>query len=67
MSSNECARGHSEWIISVDGKRRCQACRRENQRRRNKQRRTKTTREGNRGPCYDTFSYTEILKARGYV
>ncbi len=68
-----CVHGHDDWIVT-GGKRRCRLCERERDaKRRKKSGKTHGvawgdyTRTGNRGPNFETFTRTEILKARGYA
>jgi hypothetical protein len=57
----KCKRGHDDWIIDNSGERRCRTCR--GMGRRND---GPVARLGN-GPREDAFSYSEIMRARGYI
>ena len=70
-----CKRDHDDWVTDkVSGYRRCKTCHTERNRRRRrsinsglKESWADHTKTGDRGGREDTFSRTEILKARGYV
>jgi hypothetical protein len=71
-TSMKCSKGHDDWRIEKDGGRRCMTCRKiADLARKEKNRKPKGWgthgRMGDRGERIDTFSYSEIMKARGYV
>jgi len=70
-----CKRGHDNWMTDNRGERRCQTCVNENKGHRRRREGTLARgsgwsdpeRLGDRGPRDETFSYTEIMKARGLL
>lgn len=71
--SDKCSKGHSNWITYPSGKRRCRTCHNDGNRRRRNGGVVGTVafgfgkNTGDRGGREETFSYSEIMKARGYV
>ena len=72
--ANTCAKGHNNWAINrTTGERRCRTCRNSyNKAHKAVQQKIAPWSDGkrntgNRGGRLDTFSRTEIMKARGYA
>ncbi len=70
-----CKRGHSDWVFDNRGQRRCRPCTIERKRRGRRRAGTPNknagwsdpNRLGDRGPREETMTYSEIMKARGYI
>lgn len=70
-----CQNGHDDWRTRPNGDRYCNTCHTDRNKKRRRHKRGAVVRPsmidygrvGDRGPRAETFTYTEIMEARGYV
>ena len=71
---DRCKRDHDNWFVDGSGERRCRTCATDRQRARRgaapkvmQGTWADYSRPGDKGARLDAFTYTDIMKARGYV